>query len=434
MGRLKPTHVDDAAAVGRRVRDARVRAGLSQRGLAFPGCSPAYVSRVEAGERVPSAQVLAELARRLGVTGEYLATGAEAEAAPASALANAEIALSLDETDEARRLYETVLAGQLDPRARSAALEGLGKIALREGRPSDAVDLLRRALAATDGDPSERPELADSLARAHAALGDLAPAIELLERCTDRYEREGDRLQYIRFAALLGCALTDNGSFAEAERVVAKALAAGREVMDPYARARLYWSESRLRTEQGQSELAERYARKTLETLRATEDTYALAHVLETLAHLNLNMGRPEEAIELLREGWPLISASGTPADIANYRIEQVRALAATGEREQAAAIAMEVAAELRTAQPANVGRAYVVLAETFEELEQPERARELYELGIELLEQQAPSRHLVSAYRRLSGLLEREGRPLEALAVLKRAVGTQEQAGRLLV
>jgi tetratricopeptide (TPR) repeat protein len=411
-----------------------MRAGLSQRDLAFAGCSPAYISRIEAGERVPSPQLLGELGKRVGVTAEYLATGTDAEATAASALVDAGIALSLDDVAEARRLYESVLVASGESGARAEALEGLGKLALREGRPAEAVDLLQRALALAGADPSQCPSLAESLARAHAAQGELAPAIAVLERCAERYEREGDRLQYVRFASLLGAALTDNGSFAEAERVVAKALAAGRDITDPYARARLYWSESRLRAEQGQSELAERYARKTLETLQATEDTYAIGHVFQTLAYLNLNLGRPDEAIEFLREGWPLISSSGTAGDIASYRVEEVRALAALGQRDEAAALAMQVVAELGKAQPIDMGGAYVLLAEVFEDLDETARAKELYELGIEILEEQGPSRHLVSAYRRMSGLLEREGRTEDALGVLKRAVGVQEQAGRLLV
>src|SRR5205085_8730537 len=101
-----------------------------------------------------------------------------------------------------------------------------------------------------------------------------------------------------------------------------RALARGREVADPYARARLYWSESRLRLEQGQSELAERYARQTLETLRATEDAYAIGHILQTLAQICLDLARPEEALELLREAWHAISTSGTPLEVAQYRLD----------------------------------------------------------------------------------------------------------------
>jgi transcriptional regulator with XRE-family HTH domain len=70
-------HVDDPVAVGARLRDARESAGLSQRDLAFPGCSAAYISRIERGERVPSLQVLRTLADRCGVTETHLAWGRE---------------------------------------------------------------------------------------------------------------------------------------------------------------------------------------------------------------------------------------------------------------------------------------------------------------------------------------------------------------------
>ena len=66
--RARTPHYDDPAAVGRRVYEAREAAGLSQRELAFPGCSAAYISRIERGERIPSLQVMRELARRIGIS------------------------------------------------------------------------------------------------------------------------------------------------------------------------------------------------------------------------------------------------------------------------------------------------------------------------------------------------------------------------------
>jgi transcriptional regulator with XRE-family HTH domain len=70
-------HVDDPRTVGRRLVEVREVNRLSQRDLAFPGCSAAYISRIERGERVPSLQVLRELARRCGVSEAYLAWGNE---------------------------------------------------------------------------------------------------------------------------------------------------------------------------------------------------------------------------------------------------------------------------------------------------------------------------------------------------------------------
>ena len=56
-------HVDDPVSVGRRLKDARLAVGMSQRELAFQGCTAVYICRIERGDRVPSLQVLRELAQ-----------------------------------------------------------------------------------------------------------------------------------------------------------------------------------------------------------------------------------------------------------------------------------------------------------------------------------------------------------------------------------
>ena len=84
MPRRPSNHVDDPIAVGERLRQAREAAGLTQRELSFEGCTAAYVSRIEAGARVPSLQILHEFAKRLGVTPEYLATGQPEETSVAN--------------------------------------------------------------------------------------------------------------------------------------------------------------------------------------------------------------------------------------------------------------------------------------------------------------------------------------------------------------
>src|SRR5919202_6457789 len=97
MPRQKSQHVDDPKAAGLRLKEARERAGLSQRQLAFRGCSPAYISRIESGGRTPSLQLLRELGARLGVTESWLATGKDFSTE--TLLRDAEIALRLDNLD-----------------------------------------------------------------------------------------------------------------------------------------------------------------------------------------------------------------------------------------------------------------------------------------------------------------------------------------------
>ena len=107
--RARTPHYDDPTAVGKRVFEARVAAGLSQRELAFPGCSAAYISRIERGERVPSLQVMRELARRTGVSEQALAFGCEAlDPAVATRVRAAEAAEAGGDADERAAAYQAL--------------------------------------------------------------------------------------------------------------------------------------------------------------------------------------------------------------------------------------------------------------------------------------------------------------------------------------
>lgn len=429
MSRKKSTHVDDPVAVGQRLREARERAGLSQRALAFDGCSAAYISRVESGGRIPSPTVLRELADRLSVSESWLARGKED--ATSTTLRDAEIALRLDETETAETLFSEALAASDDDGSRALALEGLAQIALRRGDPRRAVELAEEALSASGGKAEEHPSLAETLARGYATLGELPPAIAVLRNCVSHYE--DDVLQFVRFSALLGAALTDAGNFAEADSVIGNALARGREIADPYVQARLYWSRSRLLLEAGRSDAAEEYARRTLEILRATEDGYAIGHILQTLAQITTDLGRSDEALELLHEGWPMIAAFATPVEKAQFKIEEARALAAIGETERAAALAVELTQALGSMEPTDSGRTYALLGAIFATVGDGARAREVLELAVEILEQQPPSRYLMKAYKDLGTVLKEQGDAEEALRVWERAFDVQERAGRPL-
>jgi tetratricopeptide (TPR) repeat protein len=365
------------------------------------------------------------MGQRLGVSEDYLATGTRA---PRSVdrnplLVDAEVALRLDEHELARSLYQEALEGARDNFTRADALEGLGNVAFRRGDPREAIRLLSRSYDLSRTAPAERPSTTEILARSHAALGETDVAISLLEECLERFRQENDPVNQVRFAVLLGYAFTDVGRFNEAEAILAEGLEAGRGVKDPITRARLYWSQARLRGEQGRSELAAQYAHKALEILRTTENSLFIALTHELLASLYNDLGRSDEALNLLDEGWPMLAATASPIQIAHYRIEEARARAALGEKEEAAAVAMEAVGALGETQPQDAGRAYSLLGEIFADLGEKARANELLELAIEILEAQPPNRFLVAAYKRRAALLREEGKVDEAIALLERGL-----------
>ena len=426
MPRRKSTHVDDPAAVGQRLREARERAGLSQRQLSFPGCSPAYISRIEAGDRIPSLQLLREMGRRLGVSEDYLATGTERDDA-STGLMDAELALRFDESDEARKMFEEELAKSAGAGERARALAGLGQVAFREGNPREAVSRLEEARRVAPDDLSDHPAWADTLGRAYSMLDNLDAAEAIFRESLEVAERRNDPVEGVRFAVLLANALIDKSEFTEAEQLLERTLELAPDSRDPVFQARIFWSQSRLHTLQNNTAAAARYARRALELLDLTEHTYyaALAHQL--LAHIEIDRNKPAEALELIRSGQTMLADSGTKIDSALFRLEEARALLQLGERDEAAAIAMESVGLLSDASPFDAARGYMVVAEVFQELGNREKAREIYELAAEILSP-LPSRYIIEVYQKLAELLEAEGRKDEALEVLKKAVSVQAE------
>jgi tetratricopeptide (TPR) repeat protein len=427
MPRQKSTHVDSPQAVGERLKAARERAGISQRQLSFPGCSPAYISRIESGDRIPSLQLLRELGRRLDVTEDFLATGTETPFERGSALLEAEVLLRLNDLEAAEEQYTAALKNAANEVVRAEALAGLGHVEFRRGRPRAAIERFESALASSPQDASYRPDLADNLGRSYAMVGELESAIAIFERCRQAASERGDTLLELQFSVLLAHALIDSGNLGRAEELLGRALALGDGSANPSVRAQLYWSQSRLHGERGDPETAAKYARRALEILRLTEDTYRTARAHQLLAYIELNRGNAQEALDLLEEGWPLLEASANGLERAQYRLEEARALARLGRSEEAAALAMQISGLIADAHPEDAARSYSVLAGVFDDLGDRGRARELYELAAELLEPRNPNRFLIDVYSHLADIAESEGRKEEAYELMKKAVGMQK-------
>lgn len=432
MPRRKSTHVDDPAAVGRRLREARERAGLSQRQLSFDGCSPAYISRIEAGERIPSLQLLREMGRRLGVSEDWLATGLDRDLlAEDRTLLDAEIALRFSEIDSAEKLYNQVLEAASTNNERARALAGIGQIAFERGNPRRAVQCLEQALSVSRTDATEQPSVADTLGRAYAMLDDLEPAIRLFRQSLERANQRKNSPEAVRFGVLLANAYIDNGEFGEAEEVLRDTIKKAENARDPVFRARIYWSLSRLHTLQGEGTTAARYARKALELLELTEHTTYAARAHQLLAHVELDRGNASEALNVLDSGLPLVQEAGNRVDEALFQLERARALVQLDRREEAMQLARSSAALLEEASPGDAGRGHAVVAEVYEGLGDRARAIETYERAAEFLSV-SPSRYLLEVYAKLADLLEAEGRKDDALEVLKKAVAAQGRTGAL--
>ena len=388
-----------------------------------------YLSHIERGNRIASLQVVYELARRLGVSGPWLATGASgAEAEALDSLAEAEAALRFDDLETAERLYSQAAESAAEVKVLARARAGLGQLAFRR---DDAEEALLELEAARELDPGLETEdsFADTLGRVYGHVGETEAAAALFRRRLAAAQEAGNTVSGVRFSVLLANALIDLTAFSEASQVLAEVLA-DTASDDPVLLARLYWSQSRLHAAKQESAAAARYANKALRLLEATEFTQYRSRAHHLLAYIEVDRGNPERALELIEKGRELARCGGTPFDVARFDLEEARALSRLGELDHAALLINRAATELAHHHPNDLGRCYAELAAVCAEAGSNERARELYELALEYL-QQSPNPWLAGTYAHFGELLEAMGDREAAFQIYKRGAAASAERDR---
>jgi tetratricopeptide (TPR) repeat protein len=424
MPRRPSTHVDDPVAVGQRLRQAREAAGLTQRELSFEGCTAAYVSRIEAGARVPSLQIIHEFARRLGVRPEYLANGSLDAEGLSSGLLEAEVALRLGDEDRAAELYEAARTDAGSPTALAQAQLGLGRLALRRGEISEGVALLERALSSGELGPGDASAAANALGRSYVSQNRYDEAFAIFERFLDEARSRGDQFEEVRFALLLANTYIDHGDYGRAHETLGQVVDVARKTADPMFRASLYWSQSRVHLARSEPDRAAEYAQLAIATLKASEQTLAAAGALLLLAFIENDRGKPTAALELVEEGEPIVVAAGETTEAAMFAVERARALSALGETDEAAELLLGIVPRLNAAAPKDAARAYAAVADIFRKQGDTARALELYELAVE--QAPVPDRHVVAALTAMAEIHEEQGNGDLALELLKRALAVR--------
>lgn len=424
-------HEGSAETIGQRLRRLRHERGLSQRELASPGVSYAYISRIEAGARRPSVKALRMLARKLGVSADYLETGSQIRDIDERELqiSDAELELRLaQDTAQTVGKLERLLAEALsagDSVAASRANIALGLAAAQDGRNNDAIEKLEAGLELSTVSPSARPDVFATLGHAHAASGQPDKAVKLFEQCLEevRAANPDDLGAQVRFTTYLSYALTDLGDLRRAEEVLEEALGRAEEMTDAYSRVRLYWSVARLNDVQGRPAAALDYIRRAIALLDVTDDTLHLARAHLLCGSIMLSQGRAKEAGRHYELAEKLFGPSAEPEDLSGLYAEQTKRAVRLEDAETAihkgeAAVAAVEGDEY----PHEKGRGFWALAEARALADDVDGADAAYREATMLLEAHGHRRDYVDAYRSWGKFLRRAGREEEALEVLERA------------
>src|SRR5438067_10488780 len=110
-------------------------------------------------------------------------TGTLAETEERGQLQVAAVALRSDRVRAAHELYADALEAAADDETRAEALEGLGHVAHRSGRPREALRLFEDSLRLSGKEPWDRLELAEPIGRSYAAVGEIDRATTIFLQC-----------------------------------------------------------------------------------------------------------------------------------------------------------------------------------------------------------------------------------------------------------
>lgn len=430
---------DDPGTIGRRVQRLRVERGLTQRQLAEPVYTPAYISTLEAGRVRPSDQALKHLADRLGVAYDELATGRSARTATELRLrlTEAQRALASGEAEEAAAQYAGLLAeaqAQQLTEEQAAALLGLGECALDTGELETGREHFERAerMLADAPLPSRVPAVRGR-AVAHYLAGELRYAVYLLENSLDELNRaelhDPDALLLL-YASIIAPYM-DMGAHARAAKAAEFALALAPHSGDPALVARMHRSVARTLVAEGRLAEADASLAKAAELYRTLQLRTELANCHWMRGYVYAQNGRLGRAEEELRAARDMLAATRAALYTSQVAVELADVLHRRGKSAEAAGLLCDVLGDLSPERGAvHAAAAHRLLGIIAEDARDTESAEEHYVRALSLLERAGAAGDLADLCRLLGDLLRRTGRVEAALDAYRTGLGPRTAPG----
>ncbi|MFH8990522.1 helix-turn-helix domain-containing protein [Streptomyces sp. NPDC017940] len=435
----------DPVEIGRRVLRLRTERGLTQRQLAEPAYTAAYVSTLESGKVRPSEAALRHLAGRLGVDHEELVTGRPARLATELRLrlTDARRALATGAPEDAAALFralheEAVAHGLTDEQA--AALQGLGDCLLESGELTDARD----CFAAVEGLLADQPlprrvPAVRGRATAHLLTGELRYSCYLLESTLDELNAAGlhdpDALLLLYTASI--APYMDMGAHARAAHAAELALALAPRVSDPALVAHMHRGVARTLIAEGRTAEADASLAKAQELYRQLHIRTELAHCHWMRGYVSAQDGDLERAESELRTARDMLASKRAALFTEQVEVELADVLRRRGRAEEAEALLRplltsgEATGALGAERGAvHAGGAHRLLGLIAEERGDTDSAEEHYCAALSLLERSSAAGDVADLCRLLGDLLRRTGRVEAAMDAYRTGLGHRAAPG----
>ncbi|MEU4501698.1 helix-turn-helix domain-containing protein [Streptomyces sp. NPDC024089] len=430
---------DDPGAVGRRVQRLRTKRGLTQRQLAEPAYTPAYISTLEAGRVRPSEAAVRHLADRLGVSYEELATGRPAHLATGLRLrlVEAQRTLATGAAEDAATAYAGLLAEAVRhglPDERAAAMLGLGHCALETGdlpAAREHFEAAEKLLA--DAPLPRRAPAVRGRAVAHLLAGELRYACYLLESAIDELNTSGlqdpGALLLLYTAAI--APYMDMGAHARAAQAGELALALAPQVSDPELVAGLHRSVARTLIAAGRTAEADASLARAAEIYQQLQIRTELAHCRWMRGYVHAQDGDLSGAETELRAARDMLASKRAALYTSQVEVELADVLRRRGKTTEARELLHRLLGELHPDRGSvHAGGAHRLLGLIHEEAGELDSAEEHYVTALALLERAGAAGDLADICRLLGDLLRRVGRTEAAMDAYRTGLGHRASPG----
>ncbi|PRY37514.1 helix-turn-helix domain-containing protein [Umezawaea tangerina] len=433
-------------SVGSRIRRLRRAAGLSQEALAQPDLSASYISLLEAGKRLPSGEVLAQLAERLGCTPAYLVDGVDKPDTGALEVELRYAELTLRNGDAATALtgFEQVLEKLSPTEHRSlwiSASLGVAQCHEHEGRLEEAttrLEELRRRTLTAEPELPQRLALVMSLCRCYRELGDLSHAIEVAEGTVAEIEAldlPPTTASVELLSTLIGI-YAERGDLNRAGYLASRAVDQAQLISDRKALGAAYWNASVVLHRQGRSGEALSLITKAVAIYSEGDDERALARIRNAYAAVLLQSdpddAQTATARSLLEQSVSVLTELGSTTDVAHAETALARANVMLGDSEDAVLHAERALEVLGTEHRLESARAHLVLAAAHLRRGDRERAQAACERAALLLEASEATRQAAFAWSELAEVLEENGESERAVRAYRESMRLMGHRSRL--
>lgn len=410
----------DPAVLGRRIRDARIAAGMTPAEVVAADASTADLSRIEAGQQRPDPQLLEQIAARLEVPLTDLLAGVTHTKSDELRLQLdfAELALASGHPQEALEKCEAILAEVTGTEGVTLARTARYLHACALEACGDLTEAILELEDLTGPDPVRDLTWIEgviALSRCHREAGDLGRAIETGEQAEQVLAAAGllGTPEAVQLTLTVAAAYFERGDTGHAVRMCLRASAEADELNSPKAKASAYWNAAVMEWMQGRVHQAMPLARQALSWFETSDDSRNAGRLRTQLALIQLRLDPPEVAdakanLELARRELDWSGSSSIDKADADLGLARVHFL--LGDRLTAATLASAAYDETKESATTVAATALVLMGQIAASQGQLEEATRLYREAILVLTGIGADRAAGTLWFELGDLLEEVG------------------------